>query len=537
MPTNGTDLEATEPGTGRSRPVWLNEPSGLRGANGIAFGPDGLLYVAQFLTGRISAVDIDSGEVELVVPPDGPLRTPDDIAFGADGTMYIADVAPGRVWQRSPNGEFALVTDAVVAPNGITCLGDRLFVNEMRSGGRLFELFPDSGSPVLLTEGLAYGNAMRFGPDGRLYYPHMMTDEVLRISPEGGEPELVVSGVPIPVAVRFDRAGELFVLSCDAAGTITHVDPETGGTSSTVTGVPGLDNAAFDAANRMFVSSFVRGSITELGERGRTRTVLPPGLNGPFGVTVDPAGRIYAADHFGLSSVSESDGIDQVAVVGGTLPGLPRNVVATGDVLQLVDISGGLHVYDPVRGVSRGRAAGLGELAGIAADSNGRVVLAAPERGQVLAVDETDSVTVLLEGLQHPVGVTLDHHGRCYVSDDRLGRVLRLDEEPVVVLDGLGTPQGIAVSGDELFVVEVEHRWLRRFDPATGTSTVAFRELAVETLPGVNGTGSNGEPDGSGRPSSFVDLAVAGDSSLLLAANAEGSVQLLKIDAAGTGEW
>ncbi|MGJ7905359.1 hypothetical protein ACOQFL_02630 [Actinopolyspora sp. H202] len=533
---SGTDREAPDPGTFRSEPVRLNEPSGLRGANGIAFGPDGLLYVAQFLTGRISAVDTESGEVEVVVPPDGPLRTPDDIAFGTDGTMYVTDVAPGRVWRRSPNGEFDLITDAMVAPNGITCLGDRLFVNEMRSGGRLFELFPDGGSPVLLTEGLAYGNAMRFGPDGWLYYPHMMTNEVLRIPPEGGGPEHVVSGPPMPVAVRFDRAGELFVLSCDAAGTITHVDPGTGGTSSLVTGIPGLDNAAFDPENRMFVSSFARGSISELGERGHARTVVPPGLNGPFGITVAPTGRIYAADHFGLSSVWDSGELDPVDVVGGTLPGLPRNVVATGDVLQLVDISGDLHAYDPVDGVSRTRAAGLGELTGIAADPSGRVVLAAPERGQVLAVDETDSVTALAEGLEHPVDVALDDHGRCYVSDDRLGRVLRLDEEPVVVLDGLAMPQGIAVSGGELFVVEVEHRRLRRFDPATGASTVVLHELAVESLPGVSGTGSNGQPEGSGRPASFVDLVVNEDGSLLLAANGEGSVRLIRIEAEGTAD-
>ncbi|SDJ66271.1 Streptogramin lyase [Actinopolyspora mzabensis] len=449
--------------------------------------------------------------------------------------MYVADVAPGRVWRRSPHGEFTLVTDAMVAPNGITCLGDRLFVNEMRPGGRLLELFPDGGSPVLLAEGLAYGNAMQFGPDGWLYYPHMMTNEVLRIPPEGGAPELVVSGLPIPVAVRFDRAGELFVLSCDAAGTITHVDPDTGGVASLVTGIPGLDNAAFDPENRMFVSSFVQGGITELGAHGRVRTVVPPGLNGPFGITVGPGGRVYAADHFGLSSVPTSGELDQVDVVGGTLPALPRNVVATGGVLQLVDVSGGLHAYEPGSGVSRTRATGVGEPAGIAADSSGRVVFAAPEKGQVLAVDETDSVTVLAEGLEHPVGVTLDDHGRCYVSDDRLGRVLRLDEDPVVVLDGLAMPQGIAVSGAELFVVEIEHRRLRRFDPATGTSTVVLRELAVESLSGVSGTGSNGEPERSGRPSSFVDLAVAGDGSLLLAANGEGSVRLIRLDAEGTG--
>ncbi|SDP15355.1 Streptogramin lyase [Actinopolyspora xinjiangensis] len=531
MATNRTDGGGPNPGAERPKPVRLNEPSPLRGANGIAFGPDGTLHVAQFLTGRISAVDTTSGEVGVVVPPGSPVLTPDDIAFTPDGTMYVADVAPGRVWRRSPDEEIHLVTDALVAPNGITCLGDRIFVNEMRDGGGLFELFPGGGEPVPLTEGLAHGNAMQFGPDGLLYYPHMMTSEVRRIPPEGGEPELVASGMPVPVAVRFDLAGKLFVLSCDPAGTITRVDRVTGRTSSFATGVPGLDNAAFDADNRMFVSSFVRGSITELGERGSARTVVPAGLNGPFGTTVDPTGRVYVADHFGLSGLSESGGLDQVDVVGGTLPSLPRNVVATGEVLQLATAGGELHAYDPVRGTSRRRVAGLGELVGMAVDPGGRVVLAAPGSGRVLSVDETDAVRVLAEGLEHPVGVALDEDGRCYVSDDRLGRVLRLDAEPVVVLDGLDAPQGIAVSGGELFVVEAGHRRLRRFDPETGWSSTEVADLAVETLPGVDGTG----PDGSGRPSPFADLVVSGDGSLLLAANGEGSVLSLRIRAEGTG--
>ncbi|MGO4760144.1 hypothetical protein AB4212_67885, partial [Streptomyces sp. 2MCAF27] len=46
--------------TGRSRATssrWevkrLNQPNRLWGSNGVAFGPDGRLYVAQFLAGQI----------------------------------------------------------------------------------------------------------------------------------------------------------------------------------------------------------------------------------------------------------------------------------------------------------------------------------------------------------------------------------------------------------------------------------------------------------------------------------------------------
>lgn len=133
-------------------------PTPLPGSNGIAFGPDGRLFVAQFLAGQISAVDLTSGETEVIVPADGPVQAPDDLAFGADGSMYITDLVPGRVWRRDPGARFTLLTDQVRLPNGVACTGDRLFVNEMIPHGRLLELRDDG--PVVLTDGLAMGNAM-----------------------------------------------------------------------------------------------------------------------------------------------------------------------------------------------------------------------------------------------------------------------------------------------------------------------------------------------------------------------------------------
>ncbi|WP_092526344.1 hypothetical protein [Actinopolyspora saharensis] len=522
----GAEADVSSDGRHSSRkPTRLNDPSPLRGANGIAFGPDGLLYVAQFLRGGISAVDTTSGAVEDVVPPGGPMRTPDDLVFDAHGNMYVTDVVPGRVWRRTPRGECAVVAEDLRNPNGVARLGERLFVSEMRAGGELLELFPGGGEPVRITGGLNYGNALQCGPDGWLYYPHMMTNQVWRISPDGGEPEVVTEDVVLPVAVRFDRAGQLLVLSCGPEGAVTRVDPATGRTSSFTTGVPGLDNAAFDADNRMFVSSFVQGSITCLDEDGRTSTVVPGGLNGPFGVTADRGGKVYLADHFSLGTLTDSGEVAPVEVVTGDLPSVVRNVVATGDLLQLVTATGELHAYNPGDGSSRRRARGLGAPTGIAADSGGRVVLAIPETGRVLAVDEADEVTELAAGLKHPVGVALDGDGNCYVGEEHTGRVLRLADEPVVVAEGFGRPQGIAVSGGALFVLEVERGRLVRCCPATGASRTA-QELDVGSLSGVDSAESGGRPAASDRPRPFADLAVAPDGSLLIAT--DGLVGVLR---------
>ncbi|CAM5512283.1 hypothetical protein SALBM311S_05750 [Streptomyces alboniger] len=92
------------PTSARWRASRLGPPNPLWGSNGVAFGPDGRLYVAEFLAGRISALDIATGDLDVIVPMDGPVQSPDDLAFGADGSMYIADLVPGRVMVPTPTG-------------------------------------------------------------------------------------------------------------------------------------------------------------------------------------------------------------------------------------------------------------------------------------------------------------------------------------------------------------------------------------------------------------------------------------------------
>ncbi|MFC4563390.1 SMP-30/gluconolactonase/LRE family protein [Nocardiopsis mangrovi] len=524
----------------RWRAERLNPPSRLWGSNGVAFGPDGRLYVAQFLAGQISAVDLATGDVDVVVPMDGPVQSPDDLAFGADGSMYIADLVPGRVWRRAPEGACTLVSDEVKVPNGITCAGDRLFVNEMRPGGRLMELFPDGGEAAVLTEGLALGNAMQLGPDGHLYYPHMMTGEVWRIPPDGGTPEVVAEDVHHPVAVRFDQGGVLHVLSLGAEGIVTRIDLHGTGTRTLVaSGLTGLDNAAFDADDRMFVSSYACGGITELYPDGRTREIVPRGLNGPYGVTVDLGGTVYAADHYRLTSPADPDasGPDTARRTGGDgiasltlLSPLVHGAAHASGLVHLTSQYGGVHTYDPAEGTTRERAAGLARPVGIAVGPDGTLVVAEAGAGRVVAIDESDTVTVLAEGLDHPVDVAVDADGRCYVSDDRIGAILRIGPDgrdgAQVVADGLGAPQGLAIRGDELFTVDVEHRRLRAVSPTTGATRVEAEDLPVGAPPG---TAARAEPalfahGMVGRPRPFAGLAVDPDGRLLLSANGEGSV-------------
>ncbi|WP_439658721.1 hypothetical protein ACSHWB_41080 [Lentzea sp. HUAS TT2] len=464
--------------------------SPFRGTNGIAFGPDGRLHVAEYLSGRISALDLTTGEIEVIVPVGSVVQSPDDLAFGADGSMYIADLAPGRVWRRDPLGELTLVSDEVKAPNGITCVGNRLFVNEMRPGGRLLELFPDGGEPVVLTDGLPLGNAMQLGPDGLLYYPHMLTGEVHRISPDGGTPELVAE-VRSPVAVRFDREGALLILTTGADGEITRISP-TGQRQLLTTGVFGLDNAAVDDDNRVYVSSFASGGIAELFPDGRIRQIVPQGLVGPYGVT-----GVHVADHY--------------RVAGDRKVSFTHGVAADQERLHTTS------QYGEVRTDGKVRAKGLSCPLGIAVRDDGVLVVAETGAGRVIAIDADDTITVLAEGLHEPVDVAFDGQ-RCYVSDEH--GVHRIDDgRPVPIAEGLAAPQGLAVRDGELFVVEVGRRRVLAVDLTTGEIRTEAEDLALSPLETVpRALHVHGMP---GCPRGFAGLAVAPDGALLVSGDGE----------------
>src|SRR5438309_12080282 len=91
----------------------VTAPSALFGANGMRFGPDGRLYVAQAFGSQVSAIDPRTGEVSVISPVGGPIVGPDDLAFDSKGTLYATEVMSARVCARSPNGEVRIIADNV----------------------------------------------------------------------------------------------------------------------------------------------------------------------------------------------------------------------------------------------------------------------------------------------------------------------------------------------------------------------------------------------------------------------------------------
>ncbi len=514
----------------------LAPPSGLFGANGMQFGPDGRLYVAQAFGSQVSALDITSGSCETISPVGGPIVAPDDLAFDSHGVMYATEVMNARVCVRMPNGDTQIVSDDLPGANGITVHQDRVFMDECRPGGRLFELYPQSGqAPRLIADNLPLPNALMVGPDNRIYFPEVVAGEVWRVAIEGGTPERVAAGLATPVAVKFNRRGELTVPQA-GNGEIVRIDVQSGAKTVLAKIRPGIDNLAFSPDNRLFISHFIDGGVAEVATDGSNaeRILVAAGLIGPWGITCGTDGTLYAADGMSVAAISATGTITRLGMLleEGS-PGFLRGLAAgASGELYMTTSGGGVASYHPVSRASAVVASGLNELYGLACAANGTLIVAEGGEGRILGINTaTGEVAVLARGLSRPTGIVAGSDGTCCVSEAGKGRVVRIDSSGTLtpIVEGLKEPQGLAVLGDQLLILDAGTKDLQAVQLSTGQRRVLVSNLAVGAPPGVVPKPLMGVPVLLPGPlSAFAGLAVGADGTIYIAGDGEGSVLTLR---------
>lgn len=512
-------------------------PSHLHGANGLASGPDGRLYIAQGYGGRVGTLDPDTGVAETVIEA-GTITAPDDIAFDAEGTMYVTDTMPGAVWRRSADG---VIDHLVSAPgaNGITCHGDRIFVDECLPSGRLLEVFPDGRKPRTLAERLVTPNALAVGPDEHLYVPLVGPGEIVRVPLHGGTPEVVFRGLATPTAVKFDATGAL-VVSLAGSGELLRFDLANGGHEALVTTRRGIDNFAFvDGA--IVVSNFVDGGVLRRDGDGTVRELVAPGLIWPFGLAWAHDG-LWLADGLSIAAVS-ADGtlVRARSWLDAGFPGLVRGIAAGPDGgLYLTSSAGDVAWMHPTTGDVRVLSSGHIELIDLAVDADGAVIVAEAGRSRVLRVAPHGAVEVLATGLASPSGVTVDARGAIYVGERAAGRVQRIDSAGDVqpIVSGLVDPQGLALLGDDLIVLEAGRGRAVRIGYRDGNMEVLAGGLPLWPPSGVMPRpliGVAGMIPGPLRP--FAGLATGPDGTISVAATGDGSVlSIARSTSGGVGQ-
>lgn len=173
--------------------LFVTLPEGSAG-NGIRFGRDGLMYVADYTGHNVLVIDPSTRAIR-VWAHNPKMNQPNDLAIASDGTLYASDPnwkeKTGQLWRIDLDGSTHLVASGLGTTNGIEVSpdGGTLYVNESEQRGvwafpiqagkslgprRLVKQFEDFGF-----------DGMRCDIDGNLYITRHDKGTVVKLSPQG----------------------------------------------------------------------------------------------------------------------------------------------------------------------------------------------------------------------------------------------------------------------------------------------------------------------------------------------------------------
>lgn len=462
----------------------LSKGCPFHGTNGIAFGPDGLLYAAGVASAHIVALDPETGELVHRYGPEDGIAGPDDLAFGPDGSLYWADFTGGYVGKRAVDGTVSRLGEVGMGVDGICVSPDgRLFAGQCFAGRRFYEFDPGGVSePRLIVDPGPRGdfNATAWGSDGRIYGPQWFLGRVSTIDPATGAIEVIAEGFGTPTAVKFDSRGRLHVLD-QLTGEVFRIDLPSGDRTLVGRTAQGVDNLAFDANDRLFVSSADDGWIVEVLDPESNRLVVPGGICAPCGLTVVPGGdrdSLFLADGFALREFDPETGAElSVArtVLGFTALGSVMSAQWDGEHLLLASWADGVvKIWD----AAAQHAVALIEdlVAPIdATPFDGAIAVSEYGTGRVLRIDPGNpgERVTLAADLKEPAGLAA-HGGDLYVVDRGPGEVLQIASggvplaQPRCLAAGLQGPEGIAAAATgTLYVVEADAGRVVEIDPVS----------------------------------------------------------------------
>jgi sugar lactone lactonase YvrE len=278
---------------------------GLSSPDGLAFSPEGVLYVAEEAAGRVSQI----GPTGSFTPVITGLKSPEGIAFDDTGTLYVVeDEQAGRLVERGPGGVTTTLATDLDAPEGVVwASGDVLYVTEsnfqfvtaptdlrtriaaVSSSGAVTRVI--TNTPTINGSDVTFWSyaGIAIGPGGLLYVSNEIsgqeitqtvvvipgtltltitlstTDSIFSVDPATGVRTLFASDLVSPEGLRFSANGEfpLYVAEEDVgggAGRLSRVESD-GSHVPRCTGFFGVEDVAVDRRGWLYVSEDTSGLV------------------------------------------------------------------------------------------------------------------------------------------------------------------------------------------------------------------------------------------------------------------------------------
>ncbi|MFC3115708.1 SMP-30/gluconolactonase/LRE family protein [Cellvibrio fontiphilus] len=174
--------------------LFVTLPEGSTG-NGIRFGRDGAIYVADYTGHNVLKIDPTTKAIS-VHAHSAQMNQPNDIAIAKSGVIYASDPkwadGTGNLWMISPAGKVSLLEANMGTTNGVEVSADEqhLYVNEsVQRRVWKYDIDKTTGAPSnkrLLMEFADHGlDGMRSDVLGNLYIARYGAGEVAVVSPHG----------------------------------------------------------------------------------------------------------------------------------------------------------------------------------------------------------------------------------------------------------------------------------------------------------------------------------------------------------------
>lgn len=153
---------------------------GLDSPQGIAFGPDGRVYVSSGITDEVLRYRADTGAlVDVFVTADGLVNLPGYLTFGPDHNLYVSSALTNQVLAFDPaTGDFLRVAAqgaGLTIPDGISFAADgSMYVSQfLANDSRVRRFNPATGTSlgqIVDEPGLVGALEHRLSPDGQTLF-------------------------------------------------------------------------------------------------------------------------------------------------------------------------------------------------------------------------------------------------------------------------------------------------------------------------------------------------------------------------------